>query len=423
MSIKTKKAKYVIFGAALGLVFIALWACPGTTTEYVTTSAWKDIGEDPPLDQSVGGLDDKSSYAGDEEAMAMRYRYRYGSWEITESQGGSKVYYSKTISPQALAKVYEALGSPVPQSAIDAEKVAVKLNMGENVSVNRFYIDPALIGDFVKSLKGTPVDSTTFYDIQLNLGNALIGMPPGLVAKTRGEKSLYEAVAAANGFTVANMGKAVHILNDGYTGITDADDVKIPISNSKYGLTHALLGKGINDYDWIVSIAHFKGHGDAGFGGTFKNLAIGIASYYGKKDIHQNGGAEEWFFTTTFEPFQEKIVEYNQALMQNSRFKDKLVYINVLNNLSRQCDCLGDAAPAPELRDIGILASADPVALEKASVDLIYKLADDPNETVADRLGAAHLVRTFEAHRGNHQIRHAVRLGLGNPFYELVDVQ
>ena len=231
------------------------------------------------------------------------------------------------------------------------------------------------------------------------------------------------AVAAANGFTLANMGKAVHILNDGYNGITDADDVKVPITNSKYGLSHALLGKGINDYDWIVSIAHFKGHGDAGFGGTFKNLAIGIASYYGKKAIHQNGTEGEWFFTTTFEPFQEKIVEYNQALMQNSKFKDKLVYINVLNNLSRQCDCLGDMAPVPELRDVGILASADPVALEKASVDLIYKLADDPSEAVADRLGAAHLVRTFEAHRGNHQIRHAARLGLGNPFYELVEVK
>ena len=175
----------MLFGAALGLVFVVLWACPGTTeTEYVTQSAWKDIGEDPLLDQSVGGLDDKSSYAGDEEAMAMRYRYRYGSWEITETGGGSKVYFSKTISPEALAKVYQALGSPVPQSAIDAGKVAVKLNMGENVSVNRFYIDPLLIGNFVKSLQGTPVDSTTFYDIQLNLGNPPF-MPPGVVPVTR----------------------------------------------------------------------------------------------------------------------------------------------------------------------------------------------------------------------------------------------
>jgi uncharacterized Fe-S center protein len=168
------------------------------------------------------------------------------------------------------------------------------------------------------------------------------------------------------------------------------------------------------NYDWILSIAHFKGHSSAGYGGTFKNLAIGIASYNGKKAIHQDKPTDI-FFATIAEPFQEKVVEYNQALMENSKFKDKIVYINVLNNLTDTCDCIAFAPPA-QMEDIGILASFDPVALEKASIDQIYAVAESGDPW------AQHLVERMEAFRGPHQILHAAKLKLGHLKYEIVDL-
>jgi uncharacterized Fe-S center protein len=257
----------------------------------------------------------------------------------------------------------------------------------------------------VNDLNGALVDSTTYYDQQL----VSMGLPD-VMAGIRRTPAGYRQVAREHGFT--DIGAPIDILND-----DPNPEVNVPITDGKH-LSVARLGSHIMNYDWIVSIAHFKGHGNAGYGGTFKNLAIGIASWRGKREIHTNDPVNDFFFATEFEPFQEKIIEYNQALMQNTKFKDHIVYINVLNNLARDCDCINNAAPA-EVKDIGILASLDPVALEKASVDMIYKAATDTSDPT-NAAAAKHLVTRIEAMRGNHQIRHAARLQLGRLKYELV---
>jgi uncharacterized Fe-S center protein len=197
----------------------------------------------------------------------------------------------------------------------------------------------------------------------------------------------------------------------GYTfttiDILDSEgEVSIPIKNGKHQ-KEAILGKHIMDYDWIISVAHFKGHSQAGFGGTFKNLAIGIASPKGKGTIHGGPGGG---WSSNGELFLEKIIEYNQALMDAK--PGKLLYINVLNNLSVSCDC--DArAPHPEMADIGIMASLDPVALEKASLDQIYARPESERR---------HLVERIESRGGTHQVVYGERVGLGSQKYELVNL-
>jgi uncharacterized Fe-S center protein len=393
------KLKYVIFFVVLGAVFAFLFGCPTDSDDTPEPGlSWDVIGVDPPLDPT---LDVTSYYGGDEEAMAARYRERYGNWTNTETVGGSKVYFTKDISDAGLKAVYKSLGVEIPSSA----KVAIKINMGEQLNPN--YLDPQLIKGLVNDLNGTLVDSTTYYDQQL----VSLGLPDAM-AGIRRSPAGYRQVAREHGFT--EIGAEIDILND-----DPNPEINVPITNGKH-LSVARLGSHITNYDWIVSIAHFKGHGNAGYGGTFKNLAIGIASWRGKREIHTNDPTSDFFFTTEFEPFQEKIIEYNQALMQNTKFKDHIVYINILNKLSRDCDCI-NGAEAPAVKDIGILASLDPVALEKASVDLIYKAAEDTSDAT-NAAAAKHLVTRIEAMRGNHQIRHAARLRLGHLKYELINL-
>jgi uncharacterized Fe-S center protein len=408
------KANYVKIGVFVLIVLGGLgilWGC-SSGSDSGSGPGWDVIPEYPAQEEDLAAL----YSAGNEAQMAFRYRQRYPDFENTATPGGSKVYFTRNISPAGFADIYTALGKPIPSGA----KVAVKINMAEAGNVNR--LNPDLIVDLVKEVDGTLVDSTTFYDVQIG---AMISGPTGLgnpMFLSRGTADLYRSAAIANGYTEAKFG-VIDILNA--TGSTDPgstewdtttpNEVSVPITAPNSRLEEALLGGHIMNYDWILSIAHFKGHSSAGYGGTFKNLAIGIATYNGKKAIHQNGDPSEVFFTTIAEPFQEKVVEYNQALMQNTKFKDKIVYINVLNNLSDTCDCIAFAPPA-EMPDIGILASFDPVALEKASMDFIY------TEALRGDTWAQHLVERMEAFRGPHQIRHAAKLRLGHLKYEIVDL-
>jgi uncharacterized Fe-S center protein len=286
----------------------------------------------------------------------------------TRTAGGSKVYFTADISGRGLLAVYRALGIPV------SGKVAVKLHMGEPGNTN--YLRPEIVRPLAEAVRASFVDSNTYY------GGA------------RGTTAGHLQAARDHGFGFA----PIDILDSG-------GEVRIPIRNGKHQ-KEAILGKNIMDYDWIISVAHFKGHSQAGFGGTFKNLAIGIASPRGKGSIHGRTGGGAW--SESGEPFFEKIIEYNQALMDAKR--GRMLYINVLNNLSTSCDC--DArAPRALMGDIGILASADPVALEKASVDLIY---ESPEE------GKRHLIERIESRGGLHQIVYAEKMGLGSQKYELI---
>jgi uncharacterized Fe-S center protein len=293
---------------------------------------------------------------------------RPGEWEITESAGGSKVYFTPDISSGGLLAVYKALGVPV------SGKVIIKLHMGEPGNEN--YLRPELLRGLVDETRGSFGDSNTYY------GGA------------RGTVAGHLRAARDHGFTYA----AVDIL--------DAEgEVRLPIRDGKH-LKEAVMGAHIMDYDWIISVAHFKGHSQAGFGGTFKNLAIGIASPAGKGAIHSGAGGGR--FSSSGEPFFEKIIEYNKALMEAK--PGKMLYINVLNNLSISCDC-DSRAPHPEMPDIGIMASLDPVALEKASLDQIYQ---SPSE------GKRHLIERIESRGGAHQVVYGEQSGLGSQSYELI---
>ena len=286
----------------------------------------------------------------------------------TEQAGGSKVYFTDDISAKGILAAFRALNVPV------SGKVAIKLHMGEPGNQN--YLRPELLKDLVDTVKGSFVDANTAY------------------GGRRGNTQSNLQAARDHGFTYAPV------------DILDSDgEVKLPIKNGKH-LQEAILGSHIMNYDWIISVAHFKGHSMAGYGGTFKNLAIGIATPDGKRIIHSNPGGA--MFSSSGEPFFEKVIEYNIALM-NAK-PGKMLYINVLNNLSTECDCSANASK-PVMPDIGVLASTDPVALDKASLDLIYARPVNERKPLTDRI---------ESRGGAHQVIYGEKMGLGSQAYELV---
>jgi len=289
-------------------------------------------------------------------------------WVNTEQAGGSKVYFTTDISGKGILAAYKALGVPV------SGKVALKLHMGEPGNQN--YLRPELLRDLVNEVNASFVDSNTAY------------------GGRRGNTAAHLQAAKDHGFTYATV------------DILDADGaVKLPIKGGKH-LTEAILGSHIMNYEWIISVAHFKGHSMAGYGGTFKNLAIGIATPEGKRAIHSNPGGA--MFSSSGEPFFEKIIEYNKALTEAK--PGKMLYINVLNNLSTECDCNANA-PKATMADIGVLASLDPVALEKASLDQIYTRPASERKALADRI---------ESRNGAYQVIYGERMGLGSQTYELI---
>lgn len=286
------------------------------------------------------------------------------------TDGASKVYMTKDITPEGLVKIYEALGRPA------SGKTAIKLHMGE--PGNKYFLDPDLLKQLVQSVDGTFVDSNTYY------------------GGKRTNTKMHLQAAEDHGFTYAPV------------DILDADgEIKLPITDGKH-LKEAIIGSHYEDYDFIISVAHFKGHEMAGFGGTFKNLAIGMASVNGKASIHSEPGLSQ--FSTTGEPFLEKIVEFTKGVLDDKG--DQMVYINVLNNLSIDCDCNFSAA-APKMDDIGIVASLDPVAIDRASVDLIYAAPEDQRKDLVSRI---------ENLNGTHLLDYAEELGLGSQKYELVNI-
>ncbi|GHV16424.1 hypothetical protein FACS189493_2250 [Spirochaetia bacterium] len=286
----------------------------------------------------------------------------------TEEPGGSKVYFTGDISGNGIMAVYRALERPVEG------RVALKVHMGEPGNTN--YLNPELLRELALSVKGNFVDCNVYY------GGPRVSITGHLQA------------AKDHGFTFVPV------------DILDAEgDIRIPVVGGSR-ITEAIVGRHIENYDWVISVAHFKGHSMAGFGGTFKNIGVGFASPAGKKQIHDEPGGR--MFSTTGNAFLEKVIETAKAVVD---FKeDRFLYINVLNNLSVDCDCAANAAH-PTMADIGILASTDPVALEKASLDLIYARPE------AER---RHLVQRIESRNGGYQIIYAEQIGLGSQEYELI---
>ena len=279
------------------------------------------------------------------------------------------VYMTTDISSQGLMDIYQAL------SVSPSGKIAIKLSTGEPGSN---YLRTDLIGELVQSLEGTIVECNTAY-----------------------------------GGSRANTAMHYQVAEDhGYTAIADVDimdedgSLSLPVTGGDT-LTENYVGAHFADYDYYVILSHFKGHTMAGFGGAIKNISIGIASSEGKAHIHSGGtGGNMWGGSQ--DAFLESMAEAGKSVVDY--LNGNILYINVMNRLSVDCDC--DGSPAePDMHDIGILASYDPVALDQACVDLVYGAED--GQSLIDRI---------ESRNGLHTLEQAEEIGLGSREYELVSI-
>lgn len=286
-----------------------------------------------------------------------------------------KVYFFKEISSDNLVKIYEALGREAKG------KVAVKLSTGEPGGHN--FLQPSLIKALVQKVNGTIVECNTAY------------------GGGRADTKSHLKAAADHGFTA--IAPVV---------IMDAEgEVELPVDGGKH-LKFDIVGKDFLNYDFTIILSHFKGHAMGGFGGAIKNMSIGIASSNGKAWIHSAGKtrvpAEAWKNLPEQDDFLESMAVAAKAVADHCG--DRILYISVANNLSVDCDC--DASPEePRMGDIGILASLDPVALDRACTDLV-RSSEDP--------GKVHLIERIDSRHGMHTLDHAEALGMGSQKYELV---
>ncbi len=289
-----------------------------------------------------------------------------------------KVYLIKEITPENLVKVYEALGRKAEG------KVAVKLSTGEPGGHN--FLQPALIAPLVKKVNGTIVECNTAY------------------GGGRANTEAHLKAAADHGFTAIAQ-----------VDIMDADgEVSLPVKGGKH-LKEDFVGKNYLNYDFTVVLSHFKGHAMGGFGGAIKNISIGIASSGGKAWIHSAGTTKDvgkvWGNLPPQDDFLESMTEAAKAITDHCG--DKILYISVANNLSVDCDC--DSSPEdPKMGDIGILASLDPVALDRACTDLVRSSKDH---------GKIHLIERIDSRHGMHTLDYAEQLGMGSQKYELVEIK
>ena len=294
----------------------------------------------------------------------------------------AKVYMTTDISAEGLVRVYEALG-------VEATgKVAVKISTGEPGGKN--YLKPALIKNLVQKVGGTIVECNTAYAGRRNTTEAHL-----------------EAAREHGFFDIANV------------DIMDAEgEIKIPVKDTTH-IKYNIVGKNLASYDFMINLAHFKGHAMGGFGGVLKNQSIGNASSRGKAYIHSAGRNEEvakiWKFTDDQIGFLESMAAAAQSVHDYFGNGERIIYINVMNNMSIDCDC--DSHPAdPLLKDVGILASTDPVALDKACLDIVFNIEpteDNDNGPLLERIASKH---------GTHIVDYAEQIGLGSKQYELVNI-
>lgn len=291
-----------------------------------------------------------------------------------------KVYVTRDISPESLIKIYEALGRKAEG------RVAVKVSTGEAGNPN--YLQPSLIGGLVKKVGGIIVECNTAY------------------GGRRGTVEEHMRVAEEHGFTkIAKV------------DIMDAEgEFRIPVRDTT-NIKYDLVGKNLKNYDFMINLAHFKGHPMGGLGGVIKNQSIGVASANGKAYIHTAGYQDKvegmWNHTQNQDGFLESMAAAAQAVADY--FGDRILYISVMNNMSVDCDCV--ATPEkPALKDYGILASLDPVALDQACVDIIF------NMTASEGNDNAPLKERISSRHGTHTIEHAEKIGLGSRKYTLVNI-
>ena len=284
----------------------------------------------------------------------------------------SKVYFSKNITADEIVKMYEKLGITLPGN------VAVKVHSGE--AGNQNFLGPDLYKEVINKVNGTVVECNTAY---------------------AGKRNTTEEHCQ----TMKEHGWTENFKVD----IMDADgEIELPIPNGVQ-IKVNYVGKNIEKYDSMLVLSHFKGHPMGGFGGALKNISIGIASSHGKAYIHGAGDVEK-IWTADGNAFKEAMADADKSIMDY--FKENIAFINVMANMSVDCDCCA-VAEDPCMKDIGVLASLDPVALDKACLDLVYT-SKDP--------GRDHLIERIESRNGAHIIEAAEKLGVGSTEYELIEI-
>lgn len=285
----------------------------------------------------------------------------------------SKVYFSKNINSNEVLKLYKKLGVEL------SGNIAVKVHSGEVGNQN--FLRPDFWKPIIEHLNGVVVECNTAY---------------------AGERNTTEKHLK----TLRLHGWSEHFKVD----LLDAEgpDMELSIPKGKV-ITKNYVGKNFSKYDSMIVLSHFKGHPMGGYGGAIKQLSIGVASGYGKAYIH-GCGVPENIWTADHDSFLEAMAESAESVI--NYFKGNVVYINVMKNMSVDCDCCS-VAEDPCIKDIGILASLDPVAIDQACIDLVYN-SDDP--------GKSHFIERVESRNGIHTIEKAAQLGYGSRTYELIDI-
>lgn len=285
----------------------------------------------------------------------------------------SKVYFTKDLSSASLVNIYKQLGINLP------ERVAVKVHSGE--AGNQNFLHPEYFKDIINYVNGTVVECNTAYD--------------GARNTTEKHQKLLRDHEWTKYFDV---------------DLLDAEgpDKEVSIPNGKV-IKKNYLGKNIDAYNSMLVLSHFKGHPMGGYGGALKQLSIGCASSYGKAYIH-GAGEPEKIWTADHDLFLESMADAASSVVK--LFAGEIAYINVMCNMSVDCDCCANAED-PCMKDIGILASTDPVAIDKACLDLVYNSSDP---------GKEHLIERIESRNGVHTIDSAYELGIGNKEYELINI-
>ncbi len=290
----------------------------------------------------------------------------------------SKVYFTKEISSESIVKIYEKLNIELRGN------VAVKLHSGE--AGNQNYLGPELMKDIVNRVNGTVVECNTAYEGERNT--------------TEKHKKLIEEHGWSRYFKV---------------DIMDSEgDIILDIPNGKV-IKKNYVGNHIDNYNSMLVISHFKGHPMGGFGGALKQLSIGVASSSGKAYIHSAGRTTDMNNLWNDLPSQDTFIEAmaDAASSIHNKFKGNIAYINIMKNMSVDCDCCSNAEE-PCMKDIGILASLDPIAIDKACLDLVYNSSDE---------GKEHLIERIETRHGNHIIESSYNLKFGNIEYELINIE
>lgn len=288
----------------------------------------------------------------------------------------SKVFFSSEITPEKVVELFHAAANDLPGGILPG-KVAVKLHSGEPGNQN--FLKPEFWQPIVNDVHGTVVECNTAYDGGRNT--------------TEKHRETMEKHGWSKHFTVDIMD-------------AEGPDAELSIPNGKR-IKKVQVGKNMLNYGSMLVLSHFKGHPMGGFGGALKQLSIGCASSYGKAYIH-GAGEPEKIWTADHDSFLESMADAAEAVVRH--FNGNMVFINVMKNMSVDCDCCS-VAEDPCMADIGILASLDPIAIDRACLDLVYA-SDDP--------GRDHLLERIESRNGAHTVDAAAELGFGSKEYELI---